>query len=258
MGTTPASLINHGIETTIVEIDPVIHQFALEYFHLPRNHISVIDDAAAYVQRAAASNQKQYDYIIHDVFTGGAEPINLFTIEFLTNLAVLLKPDGVIAIVSNFVCMSERERSHPDELLQNYAGDVTSYPAGLIVRTIRTVFSACRVYRESMSTDETNDFTNLVVFCKKQSQTTATAADPTRLRFRAPEEADYLGSKSRESYLLPQHEVDPATFDHIVQGGKRVLTAAQTENLGRYMDQGAIAHWKIMRKVLPDAVWENW
>lgn len=35
-----------------------------------------------------------------DVFTGGAEPIELFTYEFLTDLSNLLKSDGTIAIVS--------------------------------------------------------------------------------------------------------------------------------------------------------------
>lgn len=42
---------------------------------------------------------KKYDYIVHDVFTGGAEPLELFTLEFLRDLKSLLKEDGVIAIV---------------------------------------------------------------------------------------------------------------------------------------------------------------
>jgi hypothetical protein len=33
-------------------------------------------------------------------FTGGAEPVDLFTTEFLTGLSDLLKPDGAIAVVS--------------------------------------------------------------------------------------------------------------------------------------------------------------
>ena len=42
---------------------------------------------------------ESYDYIVHDVFTGGAEPIPLFTLEFLRGLDALLKEDGAIAIV---------------------------------------------------------------------------------------------------------------------------------------------------------------
>ena len=98
VGTTPGAFISHGIDTTIVEIDPVVHEFASKYFRLPSDHKAVIDDAVSYTQGLAETGQ-QYDYIIHDVFTGGAEPLSLFTLEFLQGLNILLKPDGVIAIV---------------------------------------------------------------------------------------------------------------------------------------------------------------
>lgn len=102
IGTTPAAFIAHGINTTIVEIDPIVYQFASTHFGLPKNHHAVIDDAISYVRVAkhAASERERFDYIIHDVFTGGAEPADLFTFEFLTDLSDMLKPDGVIAIVS--------------------------------------------------------------------------------------------------------------------------------------------------------------
>lgn len=99
VGTTPSALIKHGIDTTIVEIDPVVYKFATEYFNLPSNHLAAIEDATKFVKRSQASSVR-YDYIVHDVFTGGAEPAELFTVEFLGNLATLLKDDGVIAIVS--------------------------------------------------------------------------------------------------------------------------------------------------------------
>lgn len=101
IGTTPAALIKHGIDTTIVEIDPVVHKLATQYFDLPSNHVAAIEDATKFVKRAQKSpSSHQYDYIIHDVFTGGAEPAELFTLEFLRDLSSLLKDDGVIAIVS--------------------------------------------------------------------------------------------------------------------------------------------------------------
>lgn len=102
IGTAPAALVAHGIDTTVVEIDPVVHEFAMKYFHLPSRHTPVIEDAIAYTaQQASDSAGRRYDYIMHDVFTGGAEPIPLFTLEFLQNLNALLKPNGVIAIVSS-------------------------------------------------------------------------------------------------------------------------------------------------------------
>ena len=102
VGTLPGALVAHGIDTTVVEIDPVVHEFALKYFQLPKNHTAVIEDAVSYTSKLASnkSSQGTYDYIIHDVFTGGAEPVALFTLEFLQNLNALLAPGGVIAIVS--------------------------------------------------------------------------------------------------------------------------------------------------------------
>lgn len=99
VGTSASALILHGVNTTTVEIDPVVYEFAKTYFGLPSNHQSVIEDALVYVEHAA-KNQYSYDYIIHDVFTGGAEPAELFTVEFISGLRQLLKPGGVIAIVS--------------------------------------------------------------------------------------------------------------------------------------------------------------
>lgn len=89
----------------------------------------------------------------------------------------------------------------------------------------------------------------MVIFCKKDSA--------TPLRFRDPVPADFLNSKFRETYLVPKHEIDPAIFT-TVTGGQRVLRTKDTGKLYRWQDQGALEHWGIMRKVLPDAVWENW
>ncbi|KAL9576785.1 MAG: hypothetical protein Q9212_006822, partial [Teloschistes hypoglaucus] len=97
IGTTPSALIAHGIDTTILEIDPVVHAFATKYFNLPTNHTAIIQDATLWVSNPT-KNPTKYNYIIHDVFTGGAEPIDLFTADFLTALKTHLKTNGVIAI----------------------------------------------------------------------------------------------------------------------------------------------------------------
>lgn len=78
----------------------MVHYYATKYFDLPRNHTKVISDAVSWVAHQAKANPETYDYIVHDVFTGGAEPIPLFTIEFLQGLEALLKEDGAIALVS--------------------------------------------------------------------------------------------------------------------------------------------------------------
>ena len=78
-----------------------MHEFATKYFDLPENHTSIIGDAIKVVgdMQKTKESRNTYDYIIHDVFTGGAEPIDLFTREFIMGLSDLLKPDGIIAIV---------------------------------------------------------------------------------------------------------------------------------------------------------------
>lgn len=136
--------------------------------------------------------------------------------------------------------------------LQNYAGDLTLYPTGLIVRTIQAVFPTCRIFREQAPSkdDENPNFTNLMLFCKKSSN--------TPLRFREPVSADFLRSHSRENYLVPKHELDATTFASIPPKGRPVLIDKEVKRLHKFQDRGAIEHWQIMRKVLPDAVWENW
>lgn len=99
VGTTPAALITHGIDTTVVEIDPVVYEFATKYFTLPKNFTPELRDAVEYVKDAKNTGSK-FDYIVHDVFTGGVEPVDLFTLEFMHGLHDLLADDGVIAVVS--------------------------------------------------------------------------------------------------------------------------------------------------------------
>lgn len=109
IGTCPSALIAHGVKTTVVELDPAVHYLATKYFDLAKNHTAVIEDAITFVDKAASVNAASYDYIVHDVFTGGAEPAALFTFEFLSGLKQLLAENGVVAIVSvRSACLSHR------------------------------------------------------------------------------------------------------------------------------------------------------
>ncbi|KAI0839653.1 S-adenosyl-L-methionine-dependent methyltransferase [Hypoxylon sp. FL0890] len=234
IGTTPSALIAHGIDTTIVEIDPVVYDFAKKYFGLPSNHTAVIQDAISWSQSKKDDLREHYDYIVHDVFTGGAEPIPLFTEEFLAGLRHMLKPNGVIAI--------------------NYAGDFTLPPLGIVMNTIKEVFPTCRIFREgeppsAETIEETGrDFDNVIVFCTKTGE---------KVTFRKPAEADYLDSLARRAYLLPKHEVDESAFSATaVDAG--ILRVNETEKLAKWHDQSALGHWAVMRTVIPSYIWQNW
>ncbi|KAI5306566.1 hypothetical protein KEM56_000261 [Ascosphaera pollenicola] len=231
IGTTPAALATHGIDTTVVEIDPGVVDLAKKHFHLPEKNLNiVVGDAADFVDNALRPGETtQYDYIVHDVFTGGVEPAALFTREFMQQLHVLLREDGVIVI--------------------NYAGDLRLPPAGLVVRTVLDVFPTCRIFREGESSGAPDsDLTNLMIFCKRTI---------SPIEFREANEDDYLGSLSRKSYLQPELEINPglfATADILME----VLTEEDAQALTMWHPQSAANHWKIMRSVLPAGVWESW
>lgn len=230
VGTAPAALISHGIRTTIVEIDPVVHDFASQYFNLPQQHTSIIGDAVEVVHDMRTNDaRKKYDYIIHDVFTGGTEPIDLFTQEFILGLHDLLKPHGAIAV--------------------NYAGDLLLPSAISVIRTVMAVFPNCRLFRESLTPMPLvkEDYTNLVIFCRKSAET---------FTFRIPSEADFLGSSARQEYLLPRNEIEDVA--RMVNAKGQIIRNGHTEALAASQMSSAMGHWHVMRTVLPDLVWENW
>ncbi|KAI1166221.1 spermine/spermidine synthase [Nemania serpens] len=233
IGTTPSALIYHGINTTIVEIDPVIHKFASKYFGLPPNHTAVIEDVLAWSERNAPTLHEHYDYIVHDVFTGGTEPVDLFTDTFLRGLEHMLKPSGVIVM--------------------NYAGDFTLPPLSIVINTIRDIFPSCRIFRENEppSKDKVeearHDFDNVMIYCVKTND---------KITFRKPVEADYLQSISRRQFLVPQHEVSLSAFSTRDEVG--ILRANETGKLARWHDQSAIRHWEVIRTVMPSEIWNQW
>ncbi|PTB64607.1 S-adenosyl-L-methionine-dependent methyltransferase [Trichoderma citrinoviride] len=234
IGTMPSALVSHGIETTVVEIDPAVYDFAQKYFQLRENRPPVIEDAVKYANKAANETKEVYDYIVHDVFTGGVEPVALFTYEFLNNLYTLLKPDGVIAI--------------------NYAGDLMLPTSKTIVRTIMKNFPTCRLFRENppdkRAVAETGtDFTNLIIFCRKVD----------KLTFRDPVPGDYLNSPSRQSFLTPQHEISPRDLFAIGKDEEgSVLYRNGTDKASEGQQANAAGHWAVMRTALPARFWENW
>ncbi|KAK4961911.1 hypothetical protein LTR10_002404 [Elasticomyces elasticus] len=233
IGTAPKAIMAHGIDTTIVELDPVVHEYATKYFGLPKQHKAVLQDAVTWVSGEAAGNTTKYEYIIHDVFTGGAEPLPLFTDSFLGGLRSLLKPNGVIAI--------------------NYAGDLRLEVTTRILNTIYQTFDGqCKIFGDAPTKSggaENEEFLNMAVFCRNSLGSIA---------FRKPTRADWLGSRSREQYLLPREDFE-IPFPSIKEGSERQILKKGEEGAWRKEQEvSAIRHWRIMRRVIPDIVWELW
>ncbi|KAF2733821.1 S-adenosyl-L-methionine-dependent methyltransferase [Polyplosphaeria fusca] len=238
IGTAPNALISHGIDTTIVELDPVVHHYASKYFDLSPNHTAVIDDAVAFVREKSKVSSESYNYIIHDVFTGGAEPVYLFTQEFFQGLHTLLTDDGVVAI--------------------NYAGDLALPSTRLVLNTIHSVFPACRLFRDTARPETWRqgdpDFINMVVFCVKNDHDKGKFA----IHFRESDKEDWGESIARANFLDPKPNLE-ISYDFLAekQGGK-IMKQGNVGELEKWHKQGAVSHWKIMRSVLPGPIWEMW
>ena len=230
IGTAPRAMMAHGINTTIVELDPAVHEYATKYFDLPKEHTAVLQDAVSWVSGQAATNASRYDYIVHDVFTGGAEPLPLFTDAFLSNLRSLLTPNGAAAL--------------------NYAGNLQHAGTLRVLNTIFQTFSGqCRMYGDAPHSSGEDPFINIAIFCRNT---------PGEITFRKPTRADFLGSRSREQYLMPRPDWEiPVSV--IREGGEKgILRKGEEGEWRKQQEESAIRHWEIMRRVLPALVWELW
>jgi hypothetical protein len=235
IGTAPNALIAHGLNTTIVELDPVVHEYATKYFNLSPNHTPVIRDAVSFVAEQSVAAPKSYNYIIHDVFTGGAEPVYLFTTEFMEGLSALLKDDGAVAI--------------------NYAGDLSLGSTRLVLNTIHAVFPACRLFRDTPPAPDHKegdaDFINMVIFCVKNDGGRGRDA----ISFREATTKDFMGSIARKNFLQPNEKLEVKYEYNKAEG---VMGRGDVGELEKFHEEGAVSHWRIMRTVLPDAIWEMW
>lgn len=255
IGTAPKAFIGHGINTTIVELDPVVHSMATKYFDLPTGHTAVLSDAIGWVDSQAHPTAEiddtinnpsekavaelppvtQYDYVLHDVFTGGAEPLPLFTTDFLSNLRSLLKPTGVAAL--------------------NYAGDLDLPLTAKVLNTIDLAFDRnCALYRDSPPEKleekvRGTNFANYIVFCHN-------GQIPGPVSFRQPAHADFLGSISRRQHMYPRAEY---AVDFPLRGTEKadeeILVEEAVGDWKAEQEESASRHWKIMREVLPGKIW---
>jgi spermidine synthase len=106
VGIAATALTQHGVIPTIVEIDPAVYNASVKYFGLsePAPERLFLSDARRVVrekvrERRVEGKGELYDYVIHDLFSGGGVPGHLFTIEFWEELKAIMNPDGVVAVV---------------------------------------------------------------------------------------------------------------------------------------------------------------
>ncbi|HTO49628.1 MAG TPA: fused MFS/spermidine synthase [Burkholderiales bacterium] len=97
VGYVATELDRQGLRTDAIEIDPAVAAAAIDFFgYRPAGRLILGD--GRYEIRGL---RQRYRLIIHDCFTGGAEPIHLLTRETFATLRSLLADGGVLAV--NFV-----------------------------------------------------------------------------------------------------------------------------------------------------------
>ncbi|TFY60680.1 hypothetical protein EVJ58_g4995 [Rhodofomes roseus] len=255
VGTSASALMRHNISTTIVEIDEAVYDAARKYFALPEPEPSKLiladarkwlrertDDAAKEAEAqelGQGANTELYDYVVHDVFSGGSLPTLLFTKDFWNSTSKVMKPDGVLAV--------------------NFAGELVSPSSRAIIVTLESMFGRCRVFCDELDPyEQPQPYHNWLVLCSKST-------DPLILR--APTHADFLGSPQRANVLssLTRREVDLQAVRDAVEAleeKKReeyYLTDAKVAGtIARWQEKDALDHWRIMRNVLPDVFWETY
>ncbi|KII94950.1 hypothetical protein PLICRDRAFT_197034 [Plicaturopsis crispa FD-325 SS-3] len=239
-GIAAGAFARHDISTTIVEIDPAVYNASRDFFGLPE-----LDPGRVYLEDARqwVSNKRAelgggadslYDIVVHDCFSGGGVPEHLFTVEFFEDLKSIVHPNGVVAV--------------------NFAGKLDSDASRAILITLRQHFPQCRAFHDSFEqmTEEKlrTEFINMVFFCTRS---------PNPLTFRPARQGDYLNSYLREHVLssLPQREVDLSQILGEKDPQQWVLTDS-LNSLGEWQKAEAFHHWKVMRDVLPDFVWETY
>ncbi len=83
-----------GIVTDSIEIDPAVARLAETHFSFEGSGDVWVGDARYQVRQL----DRSYDFIIHDTFTGGSEPIHLLSVEMFEELKARLKPGGVLVL----------------------------------------------------------------------------------------------------------------------------------------------------------------
>ncbi|TFY78516.1 hypothetical protein EWM64_g5497 [Hericium alpestre] len=242
-GIAATAFANHKVQTTIVEIDPAVYNASRQFFGLPDLGPDrvFLEDARRFVHRRkeqvqAGDVKEKFDYVVHDCFSGGGVPGHIFSLQFWDDLKEVMNPEGVVAV--------------------NFAGKLGSDPSKAILLTLQKAFGQCRAFHdgEGLTPEKlSTEFINMVFFCSPSTKP---------LTFRTPKESDYLGSHLRAHVFdtLAEREVDVKLIrgELDVEDEEKWLLTDGNNKLGAWQKEGALEHWTVMRKILPEAFWTTY
>ena len=123
-GVVPQWYEARGIRTDVVDIDPEVAKIARDYFGFKLAGDLIIADARHYLN----TTEKQYDYIVLDVFNGDTTPGHVLSVEAFQLLKQRMTLRGVLAI--NLVgCLRDN-----------------NFITASVIKTLQTVFMTVEVY----------------------------------------------------------------------------------------------------------------
>ncbi|KAL1921313.1 uncharacterized protein VTP21DRAFT_11029 [Calcarisporiella thermophila] len=221
IGIASKGLIEQDVEVDVVEIDAAVYDAARRYFEFPEPRAAYIEDGRKFIERTP---NQTYDYVLHDVFTGGSVPASLFSVEALQEMKRTLKEDGVLAL--NFVGFESSTKITGLQLVAN---------------TIKHVFEHVLCFREGPSQGE-DQVQNMVFFASRKP-----------ISFRSPTYDDFLESGMRQHMLteFKNWAVDiKFNTSQVITDRDNPLPALQ---LG-----SAYEHWRVMRENFPISFWLNY
>jgi spermidine synthase len=96
-GISTNALLSQGIDVDIVELDPAVYHMARDYFGLSKPSSIHLESGRTFLERSEA---KTYDFVLHDIFTGGSVAPGMFSVEVLGLIKNSLKENGILAMVS--------------------------------------------------------------------------------------------------------------------------------------------------------------
>lgn len=115
-----------GIATDALELDPEVANAAQQYFLYEPSGALRVGDARYEIRRL----DQQYDFIVHDCFTGGSVPSHLLSVEMLGDLDRLLKDDGLLAL--NFVGFTDGPEAAATAAVYHTLGEVFPHRLALV------------------------------------------------------------------------------------------------------------------------------
>jgi len=144
-----------SIVSDVVEIDPVVVEFARKYFGFATEGEVHTEDALMYLGGDLGNKLGYYDIVVHDVFSGSVEA-RLYTSDILKKIDSLLNHNGILVL--------------------NYVGKKDSPATLSVFRTLSAIWEHVRCFTDVLKEDENYPIGNLVFFASHKKITFGTPA----------------------------------------------------------------------------------